>query len=73
MQMSTLKGWHGGHLEEAPKEELRHLTPKGTCVIHIYCMHRPPPEQTQENITLQVDLGDSLITNVSPGSYNFAV
>lgn len=33
MQMNTLKGWHGGHLEEAPKEELRHLTPKGTVVI----------------------------------------
>lgn len=28
-QTSTLKGWHGGLLEEAPKEELKHLTPKG--------------------------------------------
>ncbi len=30
MQMSTLKGWHGGHLEEAPKEELRRLIQKGS-------------------------------------------
>lgn len=29
-QMSTLKGWHGGLLGEAPKEEPRRLTPKGT-------------------------------------------
>ncbi len=29
MQMSTLRGWHGGHQEEAPKVELRRLTPKG--------------------------------------------
>lgn len=29
MQMSTLKGWHGGRLEEVQKEELRGLTPKG--------------------------------------------
>lgn len=30
MQMSTLKGWHGELLEEAPKGELKHLTQKGT-------------------------------------------
>lgn len=36
MQMSTLKGWHGGHLEEAPKGELKHLTQKGMFAIHIY-------------------------------------
>lgn len=30
MQMSTSKGWHGGHLGEAPKEGPRHSTPKGT-------------------------------------------
>lgn len=38
MQMSTLRGWHGGLLEEDPKEELKLLIPKGTVarfVIHI--------------------------------------
>lgn len=38
MQMSTLKGWHGGLLGEAPKEEPRRLTPKGTidtCHLHM--------------------------------------
>lgn len=34
MRMSTSKGWHGGHPGEAPKEELRHLTPKGTGGAH---------------------------------------
>lgn len=37
-QMSTLKGWHGGLLGEAPKEEPRRLTPKGTidtCHLHM--------------------------------------
>lgn len=29
MQMSILKGWHGGLLEEAPKEELRRSTQRG--------------------------------------------
>lgn len=37
MQMSTLKGWHGELPEEAPKEELRHLTQKGT--IQSYYSH----------------------------------
>lgn len=40
MQMSTLKGWHGGHLEEAPREELRRLTPKGIVVyFQSYLLH----------------------------------
>lgn len=29
MQMNTSNGWLGGHLEEALKEALRHLIPKG--------------------------------------------
>ncbi len=28
MLMSILRDWHGEHLEEAPKEVQRHLTPK---------------------------------------------
>lgn len=37
MQMSTLKGWRGELPEEAPKEELKHLTPKGT--VESYYLH----------------------------------
>lgn len=72
MQMSTLKGWHGGHQEEAPKEELRHLTLKGM-IIYIYCMRRLSPEQSRWTITLEIDIVDSMVTNLSPGSYNFDV
>lgn len=39
MQMSTLKGWHGGHLEEAPKEELRHLTLRGIVTVGVCHSH----------------------------------
>lgn len=35
MRMNTLRGWRGGHLEEAPKEGLRLLTPKGTSLRNI--------------------------------------